>query len=157
MAPQLPARIVSLRCLHLGTFRFKGSDLVEMVWVTSAALAARNSLMPREEPKGKGKRVQDRSGMADAALASLPDVLPGLRETFMEEARSAAAVAAAAAAADSGGSGTDKEDGASEYGAWLSRELARRRRFGGPGGGPLLYTRPGTSTGGGSGGGAGSR
>jgi len=155
--------MLSVRCLHLGTFRFKGSDLVDMVWVTSASLAARHSHMPREEPKGKGRRVTERSGMADAALASLPDILPGLRQTFIEEVKLTVA-AAAGGANDSGGSGTDKEDPSSEYMAWLSRELTRRRRFGGPTGGPLVYTRTGggalgvsagVGLGSGSGGGAG--
>jgi hypothetical protein len=142
-APAVPRRVVSVRCLHLGTFRFKGADTVDMVWVTTTSLAARHGLMPREEPKGKGRRVAERSGTADAALASLPDILPTLREAFLQEVSSAAAAAAAAGASgpESGGSGTDADEAASEYTSWLSRELTRRRRFGGAGGGPLVYQR----------------
>jgi hypothetical protein len=127
-----PRRFVSVRCLHLGSYRFKGSDVVDMVWVTTAALAARGGQLPREEAKGKGRRVAERSGVADSALVSLADVLPSLREGFLEEAAAAGTAAGAPGAADSGGSGTDEER-VSEYVAWLAREMTRRRRFGGLG------------------------
>ncbi|KIZ00888.1 hypothetical protein MNEG_7070 [Monoraphidium neglectum] len=93
-----------------------------MVSVTTAPLAARHAYLPQEEARGKGRRIADRSGAADAAAASLPEILPGLRDAFL-----------ASTAAGAGGGGG--------YAAWLSQELARRRLFEGDGLAPAAAVR----------------
>lgn len=134
---------VHATALHLGTYTFKGTDPLEMVSVASGPLVGRAQLLPREACKGKGSKVADREGVANAADAPLPDVLPGLRDAFVYAAASyAAASAAADAAADAarrGGSAQGarrRDEGAAaaaagaavEYAAWLSKELTHRRR-----------------------------
>lgn len=107
-----------MRALHLGKFQFKGSNPVDMVSVVQAQLEQRHVLLPRGEPKGKGRRIAEASGVADSAVTPLPDVLEGrLRDAFMEEA----------GAAGCGMEGVDVGDAAAEYSEWLSRELSRRK------------------------------
>jgi hypothetical protein len=136
------------KAFHLGTYTFKGTDPLDMVSVAAGTLLGRASLPPEAKARGKGKRVAERSGEAAAAVAPLPDILPGLRDAFVYAAAAhaaAGAVAAAAAAAGAaagsvrrsrrGGDSAGREQAAAgaaaavavEYGAWLSRELARRR------------------------------
>ncbi|KAI8476209.1 MAG: hypothetical protein J3K34DRAFT_271511 [Monoraphidium minutum] len=133
LAGRAPQRAVVLaaapvRAHHLGTYVFKGSDPIPMVALTTAALSPRMELMPRDEPKGKGRRVAERAGVADGAVAPLPDLLGGaLREAFLE--------LDAALLAGSGGGGGGGDGG---YPGWLSLELARRRM--------LLGERPASLT-----------
>ncbi|KAI8472451.1 MAG: hypothetical protein J3K34DRAFT_519781 [Monoraphidium minutum] len=131
-AAALPRHAVAVRALHLGTFVFKGTEALEMASVTTAALAARQIYLPHEEAKGKGRKVSDRSGAADAAAPSLPDILPGLRDALLDAAAAPAARALAAqhAAAGGGGRGGGGGGGGGEgYAPWLAQELARRRLF----------------------------
>jgi hypothetical protein len=151
-AGAVPHHNVAVRALHLGTYVFKGSDALEMVSVTTTALAARAPLLPREEVKGKGRKVEERSGVADGAVASLPDVLTGLRDSFLEAAGAQAAAAVAAARADGGGGGSAAQAGkgvagggeaaaaaaAAGYAAWLAQEMGRRRMFVGDGATPMM-------------------
>jgi hypothetical protein len=132
-----------VRALHLGSYAFKGATAVNLVTVTAASLAAREALVARDEPRvPKGRRLAERSGVADGAVAPLPDILPGLRDRFLD----AAAAEGDAAAGGGEGVGADGEKGAAPkgraagggggYAAWLSQELARRRLVEGEGAAP---------------------
>jgi hypothetical protein len=92
VAGGLPTHGVPVKAFHIGTFIFKGcNEPVEMVWVTSAALEARAGGLACDEAaldKGgpKGRRIEAASGPADGAVAPAPDVLDGLRDTFLRAA-----------------------------------------------------------------------
>lgn len=82
--PQLP---VGVQATHLGTYVFKGTNLVDMVSVSAAPLVGRAAFMPKEGPRGKGRRVVDRRGVAATGIMPLPDVLTVmLRDAFLEAA-----------------------------------------------------------------------
>jgi hypothetical protein len=127
VAGGLPTHGVPVKALHIGTFIFKGCDEpVEMVWVTSAALEARAGRLTGDEAvldKGgpKGRRIEAASGPADGAVAPAPDVLDGLRDTFLRAA----------------GDG----EGSVVYAQWLGQEMARRRLFVGDGAAPMAGGR----------------
>jgi hypothetical protein len=86
-AATLPRHSVAVRALFLGTYALKGGDPQEIVCVTTAALSVRPSHGPQDDARpSRVRRVQARSGTADGAAASLPDILPGLREAFLKAA-----------------------------------------------------------------------
>jgi hypothetical protein len=154
--PRLPTRDTPVQALHLGSYAFKGSArLVDMVSVSSARLAARAVLLPRDAPRGKGRRVLERGGVAAGTRVLLPDLLGGggsggsgaaaasaapaaggyLLEAFLQAAAAlhAAGVRVAAAPPASGpapGSADGADSGAAGedvgYAAWLACELAAR-------------------------------
>jgi hypothetical protein len=126
-AGAVPSHGVSVRALHIGTFVYKGcTEPVEMVWVTAAALEGRATGLAGDEAaldKGgpKGRRIEVTSGVADGAVAPLPDVLDGLRDGFLLAA----------------GAGEE----ATVYAQWLGQEMTRRRLFVGDSSAPLAGGR----------------
>lgn len=71
-----------------GLFKFKGNpEPVEMVCVIPARLSGRLSKLPREPPKGKGNRLEERSGLADATLVLLPTLADEYRQRYEGEMR----------------------------------------------------------------------
>jgi hypothetical protein len=134
-AGAVPSHGVSVRALHIGTFVYKGcTEPVEMVWVTAAALEGRATGLAGDEAaldKGgpKGRRIEVTSGVADGAVAPLPDVLDGLRDGFLLAA----------------GAGEE----ATVYAQWLGQEMTRRRLFVGDSSAPLAGGRGRSFTAGG--------
>jgi hypothetical protein len=68
---------------RLGMFKFKGNpEPIELVHITLAALAARR--YPSEPPKGKGNRLEARSGLVATATVALPDVPEAVTVALVE-------------------------------------------------------------------------
>lgn len=80
--PTREAGWVEISALHLGRFRFKGSEEPQaMVNVTPSSLKQRG--YPNDPPKGKGGRIQATAGVAATCKAPLLPVVNSFKASFL--------------------------------------------------------------------------